>query len=105
MIAEFTIVPIGGGESLSKYVAEAVKIVESSGLRYQVTATCTIVEGGYQPVMDVIGECHRKVLSMSNRVMTMIRIDDRLGAQEELESKVQSVEDKLGHTISQCAKE
>jgi uncharacterized protein (TIGR00106 family) len=94
MIAEFTIIPIGSGESLSPFVAECLKIVKASGLRYELTATCTIIEGEYDEVMRVIGECHKKVRSMSRRVVTSIRIDDREGESNAIERKVRSVEEK-----------
>ncbi len=95
MIAEFSVIPIGQGESLSSYVAECLKIVKESGLKYQFTATCTILEGDYDSVMRVIDKCHKKVRGMSNRVLTSIKIDDRAGASEEMSRKVASVERKL----------
>ncbi len=95
MIAEFSVVPIGAGESVSPYVAECLKIVRDSGLKYEFTATATILEGGYDPVMETIGRCHKKVRSMADRVMTSVRIDDREGAVNEIERKVKSVEEKI----------
>ncbi|MDW5563800.1 MAG: MTH1187 family thiamine-binding protein [Methanomassiliicoccus sp.] len=95
MIAEFSIVPIGAGESVSMYVAECLKIVRASGLKYEFTALATILEGEYDEVMEVIGRCHKKVRSMTGRVMTTVRIDDRQGAVNEIERKVRSVEEKV----------
>jgi uncharacterized protein YqgV (UPF0045/DUF77 family) len=45
--------------------------------------------------MEVIGQCHKKVRSMTSRVMTMVRIDDREGAEDEIVRKVRSVEEKI----------
>jgi uncharacterized protein (TIGR00106 family) len=95
MIAEFSVVPIGEGESLSPYVAECLKIVRKSGLKYELTASATILEGDYDQVMETIGQCHKKVRSMTDRVMTSIRIDDRAGASDEIVRKVKSVEEKM----------
>ncbi len=95
MIAEFTVIPVGAGESISPYVAECLKIVRASGLRHELTATCTIVEGEFDDVMRNIVECHRKVRSMSPRVVTSIRIDDRKGESNAIERKVRSVEEKI----------
>ena len=94
VIAEFTIIPVGVGESISPYVAECLKIVRTSGLRHELTATCTIVEGELDEVMRTILECHRKVRSMSPRVVTSIRIDDREGESDAIEREVSSVEEK-----------
>ena len=95
MIAEFSVVPVGAEESVSKYVAECLKIVKESGLKYELTALATILEGDYDEVMGVIGRCHKKVRSMTARVITTVRIDDREGATNEIERKVKSVEEKL----------
>jgi len=75
-------------------VAECLKIVKASGLRYELTPTCTIVEGDYDKVMAVVGDCHKKVRSMSRRVLTIIRIDDREGDTDAMDRKVQSVVEK-----------
>jgi uncharacterized protein (TIGR00106 family) len=95
LIAEFSVVPVGKGESLSSYVAECVKIVEESGLEYRLCPMGTVVEGEYDEVMEVIGRCHARVRQMASRVLTTIRIDDREGARGVIDSKVKSVEAKV----------
>jgi uncharacterized protein (TIGR00106 family) len=95
MIAQFKIVPIGKGESLSSYVAECISIVEKSGLRYQLTPMSTIVEGEYVEVMDVIKRCHDRMLELSDRVSIGIEIDDRKGRSDAMTGKVRSVREKL----------
>jgi len=95
MIAQFKIVPIGEGESLSRFVAECIAIVERSGLRYQLTPMSTIVEGEYAEVMDVIKSCHDRMLELSDRVSMSIEIDDRKGRSDAMTTKVRSVEEKL----------
>src|SRR5512137_416775 len=95
MIAEFRVVPIGQGESLSSYVAECYKIVEQSGLRHELTPMSTILEGDYDEVMAVIARCHGRMRELSNRVVTSIEIDDRGGHENAIEEKVRSVERKL----------
>jgi len=97
VIAQFKVVPIGKGESLSSYVAECLRIVQASGLKYQLTPMATVVEGDWDDVMRVIGECHSKVRSMSNRVVTNIDIDDRGGQSDAMEQKMRSVRERLAH--------
>ena len=99
MLAEFSIVPVGAGESVSTYVAECIKIVEESGLDYRLNPMGTVLEGDYEQVMAVISSCHQKVASMCDRVLTTIRIDDRRGAVDALRSKVESVEEKVGKRL------
>ena len=99
MLAEFSIAPVGAGESLSAYVCECMKIVDTSGLEYRLTPMGTIVQGEYDEVMAVIGSCHKKVAGMCDRVLTTIRIDDRKGETDPLRSKMESVEEKLGKKL------
>ncbi|RLE34770.1 thiamine-binding protein [Candidatus Acetothermia bacterium] len=99
MIVEFTISPIGVGESLSKYVAKVIDLVDKSGLPYLLTPMGTIVEGEWDEVMDLIKRCHHLVLEMEPRVATRIYIDDRSGRKGLLEYKTRSVEEKLGRPI------
>lgn len=95
MIAEFSVIPIGVGESLSRYVAECLKIVREGGMNYQLTPMGTIVEGDYDKVMETVGLCHKKVRSMTARVVTTVRIDDRAQHSNEIERKIKSVEEKI----------
>jgi len=99
MLAEFSVVPLGKGESVSQYVAECLKIVDGSGISYKINPMATVLEGEYGEVMEVIGKCHARVLELSSRVITTIRIDDRKGAASMLETKVESVEKKLGKKL------
>jgi len=75
LIAEFSIVPVGAGVSLSPFVAECLKIVRDSGLKHQLTPMGTVLEGDGGKVMATIMTCHFQVLRMSERVVTSIKID------------------------------
>ncbi len=88
-------VPVGVGESISEYVAKCIEILEDSGLEYELTPMGTIVEGEGNQVIPTIMECHEKVMEMSNRVITSVKIDDRRGRKGAMKSKVKSVRNKL----------
>lgn len=96
MIAEFSIVPVGAGISLSPFVSECLIVVQGSGLKHQLTPMGTVVEGDGEKVMATIMACHHRVLDMSERVMTSIRIDDRRDRPADMERKVRSVRERLG---------
>jgi uncharacterized protein (TIGR00106 family) len=98
MIVDFSIAPIGGGESLSHYVAEAYRIIEASGLPYEHHAMGTNVEGEWEEVMPVIDACRKRLLEMSRRLSITIRIDDRPGISNRLFSKVASAREKMPET-------
>lgn len=95
LIAEFSIVPVGAGMSLSPFVAECLRIVQGSGLKHQLTPMGTILEGDGEKVMNTIMACHSRVLQMSERVVTSIKIDDRRDRPSDMGHKVRSVEEKL----------
>jgi len=95
MIAEFSIIPIGKGESLSPYVAEAFKIIEASGVAYEHHAMGTNLEGEWDEVMAVIKACRDKLLGSAGRVSLSIKIDDRKGATDRISKKVRSAREKM----------
>lgn len=95
MIAEFSIVPIGAGESLSTAVAEAFKVIEASRVSYEHHAMGTNLEGDWDDVMAVIKACRDRLLESSNRVSVSIKIDDRKGATDRLAQKVSSAQAKM----------
>ena len=99
MLAEFSITPLDKGESVSKYVAGSLKLISESGLNYKISAMGTIVEGEPDEVFDLIKRCHMQMREISNRVSTVIKIDDRKGKINRLEGKIESVEKHLGKTL------
>jgi uncharacterized protein (TIGR00106 family) len=100
MIAEFSIWPIGEGASTSEHVAKVLKLVDESGLPYKLNAMGTVVEGDYDKVMELIGRCHRLLADQMERVVTNIIIDERKGRTDRITKKVESIEKKLGKTLS-----
>ncbi|MFO7990918.1 MAG: MTH1187 family thiamine-binding protein [Thermoplasmata archaeon] len=100
MLAQFSIVPLDKGESVSEYVSEVVDMIDKSGLDYRLTPMSTIVEGDWNEVMDLIKKCHHHMREHSRRVDTSIKIDDREGAENRLEGKIESVKQKLGKELS-----
>jgi uncharacterized protein (TIGR00106 family) len=96
MIAEFSIVPIGVGESLSAHVAQAFEIIEASGVAHEHHAMGTNLEGDWDDVMGVIKACRDRLLETSNRVSLSIKIDDRKGTHDRLSYKVESARRRMG---------
>jgi uncharacterized protein (TIGR00106 family) len=95
MIAEFSIFPIGTGESLSASVAQAFCIIEQSGIAYEHHAMGTNLEGEWDEVMNVIKACRDRLLETENRVSISIRIDDRKDANDRMAHKVASAHRKM----------
>jgi uncharacterized protein (TIGR00106 family) len=79
IVAEFSVVPIVEG-SLRPFVKAAVAEIEKAGLKYQVCAMGTVVEGEFDEVVDAIKNAHRAVLAAgAGRVVTSIKVDERAG--------------------------
>lgn len=54
MIVAFSVTPLGVGEEVGEYVADAVRVVRESGLPNRTDAMFTSVEGEWDEVMDVV---------------------------------------------------
>ncbi len=94
VIVEFSVIPLGTGDvSVSKEVTKAVKEVAASGLKYQLTPSCTIIEGDdLSKVIEVVLKAHEAVFETgSKRVVTRINIDDRRDKKRTMEEKVEEV--------------
>lgn len=99
MLAEFSIIPVGGGESIGDEIAKVIDIVDKSRLPYRANPMGTVIEGDWDEVMEVIRECHKAVVGDGLRVFTSITIDDRPGKPNRITEKLASVERRLGKEI------
>ncbi len=97
-MAEITIVPVGSGTSVSKFVAKAVEIPKRRGLKYKVTPTSTVIEGELDELFEVLKEMHEAPFKEGvKRVVTVIKIDDRRDKPIDMEYKIKAVLSKLNH--------
>lgn len=99
MLVEFSIIPVAGDGAMSDEIAEALRIVDRSGLPYQLTPSGTCVEGGWQEVMALIQQCHEQARRTSRHVVTTIKIEDEEGARNKLRDNVASIEQRLGQRL------
>lgn len=96
MIMNLTIIPLGVGHSLSKYVAEMEKIIRASGLKNELHSMGTNIEGGWDEVVAVAKACHEKMFEMgAPRVSTLMSVSDRRDKPYTMEGKIEAVEEKL----------
>jgi uncharacterized protein (TIGR00106 family) len=94
-IAYVSITPIGKGESVSEYVARAVRVIKESGLSFELTPMGTIIAGdSVMEIFDVINDAI-EALEDCNRLSISIKIDYRRNREGELKDKVISVTKKL----------
>ena len=95
-VIEFSLIPIGAGVSLSKYVAACEQILSEAGLKSELHANGTNVEGDWDAVMSAIKRCHQLVHEMgAPRISTLVKISTRTDREESLQQKVRSVEELM----------
>jgi uncharacterized protein (TIGR00106 family) len=95
VVVEFSIFPMDKGESLSPYVARALKIIRDSGLPHELNPMGTCVEGEWQDVMSLVDRCFEELQKDCNRISLSLKADYRKGPAGRLKTKVASVEGKL----------
>ena len=99
-MVEVSVVPLGTGTpSVSEYVAGALKVLKDEpGIKYELTAMGTIIEGDLQQILTLAGRMHRSAFGTEvKRVLTTIKIDEREDKPLTIRGKVESVEIKLLH--------
>lgn len=95
VLLDFSMTPLGKGESVSPYVARCVEIVAASGLDYRLHAMGTTIEGEWDEVFAVVRRCYEALRPECDRITCAIKVDYRKGHSGRLESKVRSVREQL----------
>ena len=96
VIADLTVVPIGVGVSLSRYVVACEEVLQEAGLKTQLHAYGTNIEGEWDAVMGAIKRCHHVLHEMgAPRVSTTVRVGTRTDRAQTMGDKVQSVINKM----------
>ena len=96
VLIDVSVVPIGVGVSLSKYVAACERVFADAGLSTRLHAYGTNVEGEWDDVFGAVKHCHEVLHAMgAPRVSTIIKAGTRTDKPQSLDDKVRSVEEKL----------
>jgi uncharacterized protein (TIGR00106 family) len=96
VLVDLSIVPIGVGVSLSKYVAACEKVLTDAGLTTRLHAYGTNIEGEWDAVFAAVKRCHEIVHEMgAPRISTVIKLGTRTDRSQTLDDKVRSVHEKL----------
>jgi uncharacterized protein (TIGR00106 family) len=95
VLLEFSMSPLGKGESVGRYVARSLDIIDKSGVAYRLNPMGTVLEGEWNDVFQVVRKCYERMKRDCNRVSCTIKVDYRKGHKGRLDSKVASVEKRL----------
>lgn len=102
MLVAFSVWPSGGpnGDSVSNAVAAAVKIVRDSGLPNRTDSMFTTIEGDWDEVFDVIHRATDAVSAYGERIDLVLKADLRPGHSDELNGKLERLEQAIEHQTS-----
>ena len=95
MLVAFSVTPLGVGDAVGEYVADAVRVVRDSGLPNHTDAMFTTIEGDWDEVMAVVKQAVDAVAAKAPRVSVVLKADIRPGATGALTAKVESLERQL----------
>lgn len=96
VILDLCVVPMGVGVSVSKYVVACQEILQKAGLKTQLHAYGTNIEGEWDTVFAAVKECHEMIHQMgAPRITTTIKLGTRVDRYQGIEDKVNSVLEKL----------
>jgi uncharacterized protein (TIGR00106 family) len=90
--ADISIIPIGVGVSLSKYIAACERVFRDAGLSPHLHAFGTEIEGEWDTIMAAVRRCHDVVHEMgAPRITTTVKLSTRTDRDQTLADKVDSV--------------
>lgn len=94
IISQFSIAPSSQGTSVSKYVKLVIDILKEENIKFETNAMSTIIETeDLDTLFDVIKKAHTAVVSKgAKRVITEIKIDDRIDKNVTMGSKLKSLQ-------------
>ena len=95
VLLEFSMSPLGKGESVGKYVSKSLKIIDDSGIEYRLNPMGTVLEGEWDEVFDVVRQCYERMKKDCDRISCTMKVDYRKGYSRRLSGKVASVEKRL----------
>ncbi len=98
-LMEFSMIPLDKGSSFTEYVARILTLVDQSGLEYRLNPMGTVVEGEWDDLLALLTRCFRALEKDSDRISLQVKFDYRKGSESRIESRVKSVQNKVGRTL------
>jgi len=96
MIIELSVIPIGKGVSLSEYVADVMKVIESSGFPYESHSMGTNIECGWEDITALVRKCHDALKAKGvERISTTVRISERTDKPYTMAGKMESLAGRM----------
>ncbi|MCR8710415.1 MTH1187 family thiamine-binding protein [Aliarcobacter butzleri] len=98
VLLQMAMFPTDKSESKSKEVSEVIKIIKDSGMNYQLTSMATIIETStMKEALALVEKCYSRLEELGcSRVYTTLNFDIRIGHENRLKTKIESVEKHIG---------
>ena len=96
-LMHLTIMPLGtNSPSVGEYVVDIQKVLEKTGLPYELTDMGTVIEGKTKDLLELAAQlAEMPFLKGVNRVVTQISLDDRRDKKVSIGAKKASVVSRL----------
>lgn len=96
--ASLKVMPSGGSQKeVYDKVNEVIKMIDISGLKYQVGSSETSIEGEYSEIFKLIESIHTKLVEDELRQITMVIITDYNVENTYIEGKLNNVNEFLNN--------
>lgn len=89
VLVALAIAPFGEGDELATYVAEAVHVIQESGLSYRVGSMFTEIEGEWDAVMETVKAATFVLAERGIRTEVVLKADVRPGFTNMLHGKLE----------------
>ncbi|MGD9993407.1 MAG: MTH1187 family thiamine-binding protein [Salinivirgaceae bacterium] len=96
VLMEFAIFPTDQGISVSQQVTQVIEMIKESGYPFQLTAMGTLIETPtVGEALEIVEKAATLLQEESKRIYSTIKLDIKKDAANLMETKVQSVMNKL----------
>lgn len=99
VLLEFSMTPLGNGDSVSAQVARILDVIDRSGVPYRLTPMGTILEGEWEQVMGVVTSCFELLKTDCPRISVQMKVDYRAGSKSRMDAKTERVQEILGRRL------
>ena len=93
IIGEISTAPLDKGVHLHEYVKVAVSAIKNTGVKYKTSAMSTTFEAkDLDELLRVVRDAHNAIINLgSQRVYTIVKIDDRRDIDATMETKLEGL--------------
>ena len=97
VLVEFAMFPTDKGDSVSAYVSRIIKMIDNSGINYQLTPMGTVFETEtMDEALRVLDNSYKMLEPDCGRVFSSVKFDIQPNKSNRLITKIQSIENKIG---------